>query len=158
MKDPMTHPLEEAFNLEPGSYFAEQKDPTTEIMAQEIEGTAVATTDATYSKDQDDIDIDNKVDEIYDKALEVFNEQTNMVQVVDPRYAARTAEVANAYLNTALNAAALKARVKNDRNRVGQYIGFQKNVTNNSLIVADRNELLRTLRVDNTKKDEDKDK
>ena len=78
-----------------------------------------------------------------------FNTQTAYLEVIEPRYAARNAEVAANYLNIALNAANSRAKVKRERKRAGAFVPFSGgNKTTNNLIVADRNELLKMIQVD----------
>ena len=78
--------------------------------------------------------------------MEAYQNQTAFVEILEPRYAARNAEVAANYLNTALNAVSLKAKVKNEKRKVGQ-AGFipYANQTTNNVVVADRNQLLRMM-------------
>lgn len=106
----------------------------------------------TVEKDKEDIDTDKKIDAVYDAALEAYQNQTAMVELLEPRYAARNAEVAATYLNIALQAATSKARVKNDRKRVGQFIPGASNKITNNTIVASREEILRMITVDSEPK------
>lgn len=103
-------------------------------------------------KDEEDVDTDKKIDAVYDAALEAYQNQTAMVELLEPRYAARNAEVAATYLNIALQAATSKARVKNDRKRVGQFIPGASNKITNNTIVASREEILRMITVDSEPK------
>ena len=103
-------------------------------------------------KDEEDVDTDQKIDAVYDAALEAYQNQTAMVELLEPRYAARNAEVAATYLNIALQAATSKARVKNDRKRVGQFIPGASNKITNNTIVASREEILRMITVDSEPK------
>ena len=99
-----------------------------------------------YEDDAEDKEINGKIDEIYGAAMEAYQNQTAFVEILEPRYAARNAEVAANYLNTALNAVSLKAKVKNEKRKVGQ-AGFipYANQTTNNVVVADRNQLLRMM-------------
>ena len=77
--------------------------------------------------------------------MEAYQNQTAFVEILEPRYAARNAEVAAGYLNTALNAVSLKAKVKNEKRKIGQaFIPYGNNTTNN-VVVADRNQLLKMM-------------
>ena len=99
---------------------------------------------AQIEKDEDDIQIDNNFNEIYNAAITTFNNQMGMVEIMEPRYAARNAEVAANFLALALQANAAKAKVKTDRSR-------SKNVPNkitNNTIVSTREEILRMISVD----------
>ena len=57
------------------------------------------------------------IDNVYDSAMEVFNTQSELIETVDPKFAARNAEVANAYLNTALAAMKLKNDILGDKRK-----------------------------------------
>ena len=98
-----------------------------------------------YSNDEEDISINTDIQKVFDMALEAYENQISLVEIIEPRYAARTAEVAANYLNTSLNAVSLKARVKNDKRKVTQFIPFGNNITNSNVVVADRNSILKML-------------
>lgn len=149
------HPLEQVFNLETGEYFdALNNQDNGEIVPTES-NLPVTTTPPEAPppdhKDEDDKEIDANISTVYDKAIQAFEQQAEMIEIVDPRYAARTAEVAATYLNIALNAMAVKSRTKSDRIKRNQafvpYANGPKTV-NNNLIVADRNSILKALRTD----------
>jgi hypothetical protein len=141
-------PLENVFDVESteilvehtmhGMIPAEDDYITTTVEAVNPEGP---------KDDAEDIGISAKIDDVYDKAIGAFEEQTAYIQVIDPRYAARNAEVAAQYLKIALDAAATRANVKRDKRRNGSgFIPFANNGTGNqNVIVADRNELLRIM-------------
>jgi hypothetical protein len=102
-----------------------------------------------YEDDEEDKEITKKIDDIYDSAMEAYQNQTAYVEILEPRYAARNAEVAANYLNTALNAVSLKAKVKGDKRKTaGGFIPFANNNTTNNVVVADRNQLLRMIMED----------
>lgn len=103
-------------------------------------------------KDAEDIETDNQISEIYNLAVEAYHNQTAMVEIIDPKFAARNAEVAANYLNIALNAATSKAKIKNDRKRVGQFNpAIAANKTTNNVIVASQEDILRMISIDSTK-------
>jgi hypothetical protein len=70
-----------------------------------------------------------------------------MAQQVDPKFSARNSEVAAQYLNIALSATNSRAKAKYDRQkiRLAQSMKDSHSTVNNNLIVADRNELLKSL-------------
>lgn len=103
-------------------------------------------------RDEDDIATDEKIDKVYDAAIDTFQRQMDYADIIEPRYAARNAEVAASYLNIALNAAATKARVKNDRKRSQQFVPYN-NRPAGANVVASREEILRMLAVDGEVKD-----
>lgn len=149
------HPLEQVFNLETGEYFdALNNQDSREIVPIEsnlpVTGNAPVTPPPDH-KDEDDKEIDANITQVYDKAIQAFEQQAEMIEIVDPRYAARTAEVAASYLNIALNAMAVKSRTKTDRIKRNQAFDPSANgakTVNNNLIVADRNSILKALRTD----------
>lgn len=159
MEDYRTHPLETVLNIEEGEFF-NNKEKFEETMSETLPAMVAPSELVPVEappKDEEDIAIDKNIDIVYDKALSAFNVQTEMVEIVDPRYSARTAEVAANYLNIALNAMAVKSKVKGERARRGQagfvpYANGAKTV-NNNLIVADRNSILRMMMQDDKKFD-----
>jgi len=127
--------LDELFNVEPTT-----KAP---IIYESAELT-------TQEKTQDevDIEIDNNFNDIYKAAIDTFNNQMSMIEIMEPRYAARNAEVAANFLALALQANTAKAKVKADKSRVQ---GSTK-ITNNT-IVSTREEILRMISVDTESKE-----
>ena len=145
----MKHPLAETFDLDEGDTF--NSDPLEGTDLTNIDRDPYAAVPASavakpYEDDAEDKEINGKIDEIYGAAMEAYQNQTAFVEILEPRYAARNAEVAANYLNTALNAVSLKAKVKNEKRKVGQ-AGFipYANQTTNNVVVADRNQLLRMM-------------
>jgi hypothetical protein len=115
--------------------------------ATEGEIAALASPAGTPDKDAEDVEVDRKIDEVFTAAMATFNGQMAYTEIIEPRYAARNAEVAASYLNIALNAAQARARVKGDRKRIGVFIPNGGKVTNNT-IVATREEIMRMISVD----------
>jgi len=145
----MKHPLAETFDLAEGDTF--NSDPLEGTDLTNIDRDPYAAVPASavakpYEDDAEDKEINGKIDEIYGAAMEAYQNQTAFVEILEPHYAARNAEVAANYLNTALNAVSLKAKVKNEKRKVGQ-AGFipYANQTTNNVVVADRNQLLRMM-------------
>jgi hypothetical protein len=99
-----------------------------------------------HQDDSEDKEISTKIDDVYDKAIGAFEEQTAYIQVIEPRYAARNAEVAAQYLKIALDAAVTRANVKRDKRKSAGFIPFANTGSGNqNVIVADRNELLKMM-------------
>jgi hypothetical protein len=145
------NPLSETFGFaEPGSFVDENSFDIIE--ADHIDDGYIALQpDPNLPKkvedDAEDKEVTEKINSIFDAAMEAYQNQTAYVEILEPRYAARNAEVANSYLNTALSAVSLKAKVKNEKKKLaspGGFIPFGNNTTNN-VVVADRNELLRMI-------------
>lgn len=144
LKNKITNPLDELFNTLPEDEPADDYVPMTEgQLATVTEGTDVTPPE----KDEEDKEIDSKIDTVYEAAINAFNTQTAYLEVIEPRYAARNAEVAANYLNIALNAASVRAKVKGDRKKTAQFVPFSNNKTNGA-VVASREDIMRMLDVD----------
>lgn len=137
----LSNPLDELFNTEQEQEI-QQYDQVTEGELAEMAAPA-----EPEAKDEEDTEIDSKIDAIYDAALETFQQQTEYTQIIEPRYAARNAEVAASYLTIALNAAATRAKVKGERKRQAAFVPFA-NKSQNNVVVASREEIMRMISVD----------
>lgn len=149
------HPLEDVFGIEQNSTESNIDTEYANVDQSLIPSPTVETLEAHIVpdvKDDDDLATDKKIDEVYDAAMQTFSNQTAYIEIIEPRYAARTAEVAAQYLSIALNAATAKAKIKADRKRTNAaFIPFNNNKNGN--ITADRNEILRMLTVDTVSKE-----
>ncbi len=126
----MEHPLEEAFDIEPGTTLTTKTERSTELAV-------------TEQYDEKDEEIEGQFQEIYDAAMSGFEDQCAEAEVVEGKYKARNMEVATQLLNAALHAVKEKAgqkkeKDKNDlaRNKV------TKKVTNNNVFMGSHQELL----------------
>lgn len=138
----LTNPLDELFETE---------QPTGEMIEykQVTEGELAAMQDPAGApeKDAEDVEIDAKIDTVYTNAIETFQQQMQYAEIVEPRYAARNAEVAANYLNIALNAAGMRARVKADRKKTNAFVPYaQKNP--NGAVVASLDDIMKIIAVD----------
>jgi len=145
------NPLNDLFNIADDE-MADQNEMAAyeEAAAADIIVAQQANAPAVVEKDEEDVENDKRFDEIYTAAKDAFDNQMAYTEIIEPRYAARNAEVAANFLNLALQAAATKARVKTDRKRATAFIpgmGAGSKVTNNT-IVATREEILRMISVD----------
>lgn len=145
------NPLDDLFNIADDE-MADQNEMAAyeEAAAADIIAAQQANAPAVVEKDEEDVENDKRFDEIYTAAKDAFDNQMAYTEIIEPRYAARNAEVAANFLNLALQAAATKARVKTDRKRATAFIpgmGAGSKVTNNT-IVATREEILRMISVD----------
>lgn len=142
MTKKLTNPLDELF---------ETAQPAGEMIEyqQITEGELSAMQEPTEApeKDQEDIDIDNKIDTVYTSAIETFQQQMQYAEIVEPRYAARNAEVAANYLNIALNAAGMRARVKADRKKANTFIPYAAK-NQNGAVVASLDDIMKIISVD----------
>lgn len=146
------HPLEDVFNMELGGAPLTPQDSYDSIANIQAQLPATATVEQTTPpvdlKDDDDLATDKRIDEVYHAAMATFNEQTAYTQIIEPRYAARNAEVAAQFLGLALNAATAKAKIKVDRKRTNAaFIPFGNGSTKAN-VVADRNDILSMFSID----------
>ncbi len=144
----ITNPLDELFNTLPDNFESTDDSITDQYMSTtEGELATLQGQEAPPEKDEEDIAIDTKIDQVYDAAIGAFNQQTQYAEIIEPRYAARNAEVAAGYLSIALNAATARARVKGDRKKQAQFVPFTNNKANGN-VVASREDIMRMLAVD----------
>lgn len=129
------HPIEDVLDIESG---------TTQHPVAQYEKKNPVT---TQEYDNADKDINDNFQEIYDTALDAYEQQALDIDSLEPKYRARNQEVAVQYLNTALNAAKEKAGLKmhKDKMQTKRDTAGPNSVTNQGIIVADRNELLKQL-------------
>lgn len=142
-KTKIANPLDVLFDTAPHDLEeADHYEATTEGELAIREGV-----DATPEKDSEDIAIDAKIDTVYTAAMDAFNEQTQYQEMIEPRYAARNAEVAANFLNIALSAASVRAKVKGDRKKSAQFVPFS-NAKANGAVVASREDIMRMISID----------
>ena len=143
------NPLDTLFGIEPevdlNKAQAEDYVVTTEGEVAVLEGKEEV--DPT-AKDEEDVEIDNKLDNIHTAAMDAFNTQTAYMELIEPRYAARNAEVAANYLNIALSAVNSRAKVKTERVKTKAFIPYN-NGSGSKLagqtVTATREEIMRML-------------
>ena len=138
----LANPLDELFNTAPTVVDEKEYEAVTEGELAEL-----AEVPQPPEKDTEDVEIDKKIDTVYDAALDAFNQQTAYTEIIEPRYAARNAEVAAGYLTIALNAAATRARTKSDRKRQAAFVPYAGK-TQNNVVVASREEIMRLISID----------
>jgi hypothetical protein len=139
----LSNPLDELFDTEKQDL--NQIEEYNQITEGELAEMAVPS--EVEEKDEEDKELDAKFDMIYDTALETFQAQTEYTQIIEPRYAARNAEVAATYLTIALNAAATRAKVKGDRKKQAAFVPYAGK-TQNNVVVASREEIMRMISID----------
>jgi hypothetical protein len=148
------HPLDSVFNIEGGS----DLDIENEYAMTDAPRPTAPMNPADMPpdiKDEDDILVEKRIDEVYDAAMEAFQTQTSFIEVIEPKFAARNAEVAAGFLNIALAAANSRAKVKVDRKRANQsFVPYAnqggKNTTN--VVIASREEILKMITIDGENK------
>ena len=140
----IANPLDELFNTIPHDLLEVEEGfiATSEGELATLEGV-----EAPPEKDEEDVMIDQKIDDVYDAALGAFNQQTQYMEIIEPRYAARNAEVAANYLNIALGAATARAKVKGDRKKNAAFVPFSNNKATGT-VVASREDIMRMIAID----------
>ena len=149
---PLSHPLESVFNMGDD---AMEIDDRYEMAEVPVQATVQPTEPPVDHKDDDDKLIEQRIDDVYDAAMQTFQNQTAYTEIVEPRYAARNAEVAANYLNIALAAANSRAKVKTDRKRANQaFVPYANGgKTTNNIVIADRNQILKMIDIDGQAKE-----
>lgn len=130
----VNHPLEDVFDIEPGT--------TTEIVEYN-DGVGEIVAHVEY--DPKDTEIEVKLQQIADAAMDGFDAQVEVAQDGEIRHAARNMEVANALLGTALGAVKELADIKKHKDKIVAATKKAPTTVNQNLIVATRNEILRKL-------------
>lgn len=126
------HPLEEMFDIPSGTTLMPRKEKETDMVPI-----------AEY--DDKDNEVEQQFQEIYNSAFAAFEDQVAEAEVVEGRYKARNMEVGVQLLNTALSAAKEKSNLKQHKDKTAISKGkLTGTTTNNTLIVADRNEILKS--------------
>lgn len=132
-----THRLEDVFGIEPGTTISTVQPQNTQIISTDD-------SDTSSLINEEDQAVASQLSTIYGYAIDAFEQQTQMVQEVDPKFAARNAEVAAQYLKIALDSVETRAKIRHDKLKL-KVDGGSPNTVNNNLIVADRNSILKML-------------
>lgn len=146
----MKHPLDSVFGISEDLTESEI-DSRYEMVETNQPAPAASAQDV---KDEDDLMVEKRIDDVYESAMSAFQQQVSYTEIIEPRYAARNAEVAANYLNIALAAANSRAKVKNDRRRSNQGFVPYNNAgkTTNNILIANREEILKMITIDDEKK------
>lgn len=152
-KDTFESPLESVFEITPGTTLLPHKNKRSDFVDTEtgeitkIEEEPEITVGGGITESELEGEAIAQINDVYTKAMEVYDDQAEMIQIIDPKFAARTAEVANQYLSTALTAIKLKTDILNQKRKMknGKNQVVENNTTNNNLIVGDRNDILRSI-------------
>lgn len=132
------HPLEEILDIEAGTTLVEYK----EVLPAETVKMA--------NYDGKDNEIEGQLEEIYSVAMTQVTNISDEMDRVEGRHKARIGEVTATMLNVALSAVREKANMKMHKDKLSPATGSTTvnsggTVTNNNLIVADRNEIMRMM-------------
>jgi len=129
------HALEKFLNIRP-----------TEIDKPEYENAELIKID---SYDDKDSEIEEQVQDIFNKAMHGYLNLETVLDSVEPKYRARLAEVALQYLKTGLDAANSKAKQKETVEKIKlreNSLDKGGNTTNNIIFKGDRNDFLKQMR------------
>lgn len=128
------HPLETMFDIEPCTTMVEYREVLPEKPVE------------MPNYDQKDDEIEMKLEEIYSVAMGQVTLVADEMERVEGKYKARIGEVTATMLNVALGATREKRMMKEHKDKLSPIrntIGDNNTITNNNVVVADRNELLR---------------
>lgn len=130
------HPLEDAFDIEPGTTITEYKEVLPAPIVEH----------PTY--DDKDSEIEGKLEEIYTIALTNVETISDEMERVEGKYKARIGEVTATMLNVALSAVREKRELKQHKDKMtaDTMAAGTPHTVNNNLVVADRNEIMKMLR------------
>ena len=131
---PISHPIEDILDIESGTTLF----PAVQTTKKELAVTG----------DYDDVDqeINEQFQEVYDTAMDAYEQQAMDIETIEPKYRARNQEVAVQYLNTALAAAKEKSNIKMSKDKmVTKQATTGPQTLNQSVIVADRNDVLKEI-------------
>lgn len=128
------HPLEDVFDIEAETTVVEYREA---IPAEVIQM-------PTY--DEKDVEIEQKIEEVYTMAVGSASTIGDEMERVEGKYKARIGEVTATMLNIALGAIREKRELKAHKDKMSPAGAVPGNhTTNNNLIVADRNDLIKAL-------------
>lgn len=136
------HPMEDVFDIVPGSTVVEYKELVPAPVSQ------------SPLYDEKDTEIEAQLEEIYNVAMSGVVAISDEMDRVEGKYKARIGEVTSTMLNVALTAVRDKAHLKMHKDKlspIATNADGTRTITNNNLVVADRNEILRML-MDKTNK------
>lgn len=147
-------PFEKTFNLEPGStlltnnvdiYEENEEENDKEIVNKE--------TDMNNVYDEKDNEIESQLETIYKKAINAFDDYTELIDLIEGKYKARNSEVAVLYLNAALSAINAKKDFKMNKDKLNKKNeNSGPRIINNNLI-TNTNDLIKLLSEKNKTKD-----
>ena len=131
----ISHPLEAEFDIEPMTtpveYNVVVPDEVVEVVGY----------------DEKDNEVEEKLEEIYAVAMGQVEVIADEMERVEGKFKARVGEVTATMLNVALGAVREKRMLKEHKDKLGVTAknAGTPNTLNQNLIVADRNDILRTL-------------
>jgi len=142
-KKTIKNPLEDIFDIEENTTMRVNSG-STEISTELVE---------PDDYDDKDKELENQLENIYQKAMEGYEAQQDVLDVVEGKFAARNAEVAVTFLHAALSSVSQKTKLKEhkDKIKVKENTSAVPKVVNQNLFV-NRNDLLKELLKQDEKK------
>lgn len=134
----ISHPCEDFFEIENNSTIMTVAEPRSTQLAEHS------------SYDDKDCEIEEQYQEIYDKAMDAFDDIQQDMEGIEGKFKARNNEVGVAFLNAALSAAKEKARLKEHKDKLtgpsgdgngGTTNNTQVNISSSDLIKMFANQL-----------------
>ena len=123
----ISHPLEEVFDLEENTTVVPYKEVKTDLVPYE-------------PFDVKDEELESQLQDLYDMALEAFENQQAESDTMEARFKARNAEVAAQYLKTALEAVREKRELKQHKDKI-----TKKDSGTGNNITLSRNDIIKLL-------------
>lgn len=137
-----SHPMEDVLGIESGTTIVEQHS----IEIEPIKPSSIV------DYDEKDDDIEQRLMDIYDLALNQAAVINDQLEIIEGRYKAGLAENSAQMLNVALGAMKERSMLKRHKDTLQISLDrldlkrTEKNITNNNLVVADRNAIMRMLK------------
>lgn len=120
------HPCEDVFDIEPG---------TTELVSEPPRQTQLVD---VHTYDDKDREIEENYQEIFDRAMDTFDDIQRDLEGLEGKYKARNHEVGAQFLNAALSAAKEKQKLKEHKDKLSTNPNIQTGqggpVTNNTQV------------------------
>lgn len=126
------HPLEGVFDIEPGTTLVTRQEQRTDLVALD-------------EYDEKDAEIEEAIQEVYDKAMSGYERIQDECEDIEGRYLPRMMEVGVQHLKMALDAADQKRRIKELKDKLSAKNKNTGPKTVNNNLVISREELLRTM-------------
>lgn len=129
----VSHPMEDFLNLPANTTIDTHTERETELIK-------------VHEYDEKDNELEETYQYVYDKAITGYENLADEMASAEVKYMPRLGEVSVSFLKTALDAASLKARLKEHKDKLNVRKNSAKNVTNNNTVIVSREQLLETLR------------
>lgn len=96
--------------------------------------------------DEKDKEIEYQFQQIKDMAQYTFEKIQDQIEDVEPKYSARLHEVSSTFLNTMLDAAKSKAKIKSDKDKLAKRSSSKVQHTHNNTIISTTTDIINELR------------